>query len=318
MRIAVACGSRLRATALRRAVAGISGHGIVWSAQSGAEALRRCGTQRPDLLLLDLEIPAIDGVEVTRRVMEKSPCAIVIVSRGRPDALEPEDVGRVYDAMGFGALDVVAAPSVNSRGEVTGAAALEEKIRTVERLIGGATPPSTDAAASGEAPFLVALGASTGGPQAVADVLGRLPRDLGAALLIVQHIEAAYAPGLASWLQEKTGFPVLFAETGAPPRRGVALLFAGLEDRAVDLFFTSLSGHAPPGIAVLLTGMGRDGAAGLLELRRVGWSTICQDERTSIVYGMPKAAVEIGAAALVLPLEAIGPSIAAAVSRVTP
>ncbi len=318
MRIGIASRSRLRATALRRAVAGISGHAIAWTAPNGGETLRLCLTRRPDLLLLDLEIPGIDGVEVTRRVMETSPCAIVIVSPSRPDALEPQDVSRVYDAMGFGALDVVAAPFVNPRGEVAGAAALEEKIRTVERLIGDTPPPSTEAAALGEAAFLVALGASTGGPQAIANVLGRLPRDLSAALLIVQHIEAAYAPGLASWLHEKTGFPVEFAESGAPPRRGVALLLAGLEDDAVDLFFGSLAGHVPPGVAVLLTGMGRDGAAGLLELRRLGWNTICQDERTSIVYGMPKAAVEIGAAALVLPLEAIGPTIAAAVSRVTP
>ena len=162
-------------------------------------------------------------------------------------------------------------------------------------------------------------------------MLSALGRGFPAPVVIVQHVDLAFAPGLARWLTTQSGFPVELVALGEKPRPGVALLAATRdhlvvgEDRAlaytarpretpyrpsVDVFYHSLAAYWPrPGIAVLLTGMGRDGADGLLRLRKKGWHTIAQDERTSVVYGMPKAAADRGAAARVMPVTDIGPAI---------
>ena len=183
---------------------------------------------------------------------------------------------------------------------------------------------------------IVAVGASTGGPQALAEVLSRLPTTLAASIVIVQHVDAAFAPGLGQWLSEQAGRPVQLAAEGHQPAVGEVLL-SGTDDHlvlgedrrlhysvepressyrpSVDVFFNSAARNWPrPGVAVLLTGMLRDGAEGLLNLRRLGWRTIAQDESSSIVWGMPKAAVEIGAAEEVVSLL----QIAKAITRLVP
>ena len=180
------------------------------------------------------------------------------------------------------------------------------------------------------------MGASTGGPQALAEVLSRLPTTLVASVVIIQHVDAAFAPGLGQWLSEQAGRRVQLAAEGHQPAVGEVLL-SGSDDHlvlgedrrlhysvepressyrpSVDVFFNSVAQNWPrPGVAVLLTGMLRDGAEGLLNLRRLGWRTIAQDESSSIVWGMPKAAVEIGAAEEVVSL----PQIAKAIMRLMP
>jgi two-component system response regulator WspF len=174
---------------------------------------------------------------------------------------------------------------------------------------------------------MVALGASTGGPNAVAIILRGLPANLGATVVVVQHLDVQFAPGLVDWLDEQTGLTVSLAREGMKPEVG-GVFVAGTNDHlvigadlafhytanpvdyvyrpSVDEFFLSLCRHWPqPGVACLLTGMGRDGAQGLLALRKAGWRTLAQDEKTSIVYGMPRAAAEIGAAEESLPVELI-------------
>jgi two-component system response regulator WspF len=177
------------------------------------------------------------------------------------------------------------------------------------------------------------MGASTGGPQALATVLRALPAPFPWPIVIVQHIDPAFAPGLCEWLSLQTGHRVRAADDGAPPGSGRVHLAATADHLivdasgrmrytaepqdavyrpSVDAFFGSLaSAGATPGIAVVLTGMGRDGAAGLASLRSAGWFTVAQDRATSVVWGMPGAAAEIGASAKVLPVESIGPEIVA-------
>jgi two-component system response regulator WspF len=173
----------------------------------------------------------------------------------------------------------------------------------------------------------VALGASTGGPEALARILQALPASLPAGVVIIQHIAADFAQGLAIWLQGYSCLPVRLAQTGDELRTGEVLL-AGTDDHltlrgdcrlaytadpvdypyrpSVDVFFHSLAVSWPrPGIAVLLTGMGNDGARGLLHLRQFGWHTITQDQASCVVYGMPKAAAELRAACQVLSLAQI-------------
>jgi two-component system response regulator WspF len=178
---------------------------------------------------------------------------------------------------------------------------------------------------------LVVIGASTGGPFALAGILARLPGDLPASIVIVQHVDAAFAPGLGQWLGEQSGRKINLIAEGSELSEGETYLSSsddhlvlGADRRlhysahprsisyrpSVNVFFASVARHWPrPGVAVLLTGMGRDGAEGLLALRRLGWKTIAQDESTSVVWGMPKAAAELGAADQVLPLPRIAQAV---------
>jgi two-component system response regulator WspF len=337
MRIGIVNDMLLACEALRRVVASMPGHQVAWTARDGLEAVAMAGRDRPDLILMDLFMPRMDGAEATRRIMAECPCPIVVVT-----ATVSGHLNKVYEAMGHGALDAVDTPAVGARGELSGASELQEKIATIGKLIGpdphlafgSAGAPAPAGALAKPAPFpLVLLGASTGGPNALAEILAALPRAWDACVLIVQHVDAAFAPGLAQWLRERTGHGVELAAEGDRPGPGRRLLAARNDhmilsaDRrlgyvaeprdlsyrpSVDLLFASAAAHWPdPGVAVLLTGMGRDGAAGLLRLRRRQWHTIAQDEATSVVYGMPRAAAENGAAAQVLPLAKIAAAIVA-------
>jgi len=179
---------------------------------------------------------------------------------------------------------------------------------------------------------MIAIGASAGGPAAIAKLLAGLPPDLPAAVVVIQHLDASFAVDLADWLANESSLPVRLAKESDRPEPGLVLV-AGTNDHlqvtakqclgytphprelayrpSVDVFFESVSElWAGRAIGVLLTGMGRDGARGLQVLRDRGHHTIAQDEATSVIYGMPKAAVVLGAAAEVLPLERIAPRLA--------
>jgi two-component system, chemotaxis family, response regulator WspF len=332
VKLAIVDPSAQLVRAVERALAG-SEHGIVWQSATGADALRRCEAHAPELLLLGLRLGDMKPEELTRRLVAKKTCAVVLL------AGPSGEMSSAYDAMGAGALDVVKAPSFDAAGQLVGADALLAKIRTAARLTGQSSGNMQAVRPSGAdaAPPLVAIGASTGGPQAVLTVLSALPRPFAGAVVIVQHVDGEFSAGLASWLAETSGVPVELARVGSVPSAGVALL-AGSEEHlimaaggslrytptprelpyrpSVDVLFTSLAQHwKTPGVAALLTGMGRDGAQGLKKLRQAGWLTIAQDEASSVVYGMPKAAALLGAAARILPLSDVGPEIGNFVAR---
>jgi two-component system response regulator WspF len=327
VRIAIANDSVLAVSALRL-VLEKAGHTVAWIAANGQEAVERCHDDVPDVILMDLRMPVMNGVECTRRIMAETPCAILVVAAGVDD-----NFSQVYEAMGAGALDAVNTPVLGRRGELQGDTALISKVETMGKLVGlrahrpkKLSRPSRDTH-NAAVPPLVAIGASTGGPQALADILAALPTDLPAAIVIVQHVNAEFAEGLAHWLKDRSRFPTEVAVAGRHPEAGLALVAASDDHLivmpdlslsytpnpkryayrpSVDVFFHSALEHWPrPSLGVLLTGMGKDGAAGLLALREGGWKTIAQDELTSVVYGMPKAAAEMGAAERVLALPRI-------------
>lgn len=334
MRIAIVNDMALAIEALKRLVTSVPGHQIAWTARDGATALERCARDRPDLLLMDLFMPGMSGVECTRRIMASAPCPILIVT-----STVEGSYAEVYDAMGHGALDAVDTPVLGLSGSLAGGAALLAKVAIIGKLVAARGPsarrPSRATRPPAAGAALVAIGASTGGPAALSEVLSGLGVRFAGAVLIVQHVDQHFARGLASWLTDHSRFPAELAEEGARPRAGVALIAATADhlimradgtlgyDRkpvdlayrpSVDVLFHSLVAHGPRhGVAALLTGMGRDGAAGLLALRRRGWSTIAQDEASSVVYGMPRAALELGAAEQVLPIGRVGAAIAGAV-----
>jgi two-component system response regulator WspF len=340
MRIGIVNDIGLAREALRRVVQSFSEHEVAWTANDGAEAIALARADRPDLILMDLMMPGTDGVEATRRIMGESPCAILVVT-----ATISGHLSKVYQAMGYGALDAIDTPTLGPRGQISGAALLLHKMEIIGKLLGKTaeqpsdrrqvadslahTLHSWDRAAVVEP--LVILGASTGGPNALALVLAAIPATLEVPIIIVQHVDAAFAPGLGQWLSEQARRRVtLITEGHRPAAREVLLsgtddhLILG-EDRclhyshepsdesyrpSVDVFFVSVARNWPtPGVAALLTGMGRDGAAGLLKLRNQDWRTIAQDESSSVVWGMPKAAVEIGAAEQVLPISRVAEAI---------
>ncbi|PQO88280.1 chemotaxis response regulator protein-glutamate methylesterase [Massilia phosphatilytica] len=326
MKIGIANDSPTAAEALRRAVAG-SEHQVAWIARTGADAVRLCRDLPPDLVLMDLAMPVLDGVEATRRIMREAPCAILVVT-----AAPQDNVGQVFRALGAGALDVTATPVL--LGRTGGEAALLAKIRTIGKLIAGARPPAaglaaaTPAAASAPSVArLVAIGASTGGPVALARLLAHWRPPADTAAVVVQHIDPAFAGQLARWLGEQAGMPVRAIAGGEPVEGGIVQLAASGDHLrltperrlvydahprdevyrpSIDVFFHSVARYwSRSATGVLLTGMGRDGAAGLLAMRQAGQATIAQDEGSSAVYGMPRAAAELCAAEKVLPLDNI-------------
>jgi len=324
MRIGIANDSPTAAEALRRVVSATGAHRVAWIARNGLDAVRLCIDLPPDLVLMDLNMPELDGVEATRQIMQRAPCAILIVT-----AAPQDNVNQVFRALGAGALDVTATPVL--LGQPGGESALLAKIRTIGKLIGGSRP--APGAAAAEAPpsehvkRLVAIGASTGGPVALARLLSRWQPPADTSVVVVQHIDAAFADHMAKWLGDQVPAPVRAIAGGEAPQGGMVQL-ARTNDHlyltpggrfcydghprdeiyrpSIDVFFRSVALHwERAATGVLLTGMGRDGALGLLALRRSGKTTIAQDEASSAVYGMPKAAAELGAAQKILALDSI-------------
>jgi two-component system response regulator WspF len=337
MRIAVVNDSALAVAAMSRVLVAAPAHQIAWVARNGAEAVERCAHDTPDLILMDLVMPVMDGVEATRQIMIKTPCAILIVT-----ATVGGNSGKIFQALGAGALDVVATPALGNDGAAGGAAALLSKIETLGSLISSngvrsREPARPDLQRPPRKDSLVAIGASAGGPAAVATILAKLPSDFPAAIVVVQHVDDQFAPLMANWLNEQSRLPVRIAKQGDQPQPGIALMAATNDHLvfenartlgytaepstcsyrpSVDIFFYSLARHwKGEVVGVLLTGMGRDGAAGLKALRIADALTIAQDRDSCVVYGMPKAAADIGAAAEILSLGEIAPRIASVFSH---
>src|ERR1700741_3135034 len=183
--------------ALRRIISLAPEHRIVWTAHDGEEAVRMCAAEPPDLLLMDLIMPQMDGVEATRRIMTASPCPILIVTSSVED-----HAGRVFAAMGHGALDAVDTPQLGSSDPLAGAQPLLAKMRALNGLAGNGVLPTRREGLtrrSGHQP-LIAIGASAGGPAALAAILSRLPADFPAPIAVVQHVDERFAAGMATWL----------------------------------------------------------------------------------------------------------------------
>lgn len=317
MRIAIVNDMSLAVEALRRVLMQAPQHQVAWIAYTGAEAVQKCAHDRPDLILMDLFMPEMDGIEATRQIMQRSPCAILVVT-----ADVEHSSAKVFEAMGQGALDAVNTPILNSSGTPEDARLLLSKIKTIGKLIG-----KTEFTPIQSRSPLVIIGASTGGPKAIVAILAQLPPDFSAAIVIVQHVDVQFAMGMIDWLDQQTALPVSQAMCGDRPTKG-KVLFACSNDHlclqsngtlaytpypidypyrpSVDVFFKSVAQYGKDqGAAILLTGMGRDGAEGLRTLRQRGWYTIAQAEESCVVYGMPKAAIELNAAVDVLNPDAI-------------
>lgn len=314
------------------------GFELVAAVPDGAEAVDAVARLRPAVVTMDLHMPRLDGVEATRRIMRQTPTPIVVVT-----ASSEVDGRLTYDALAAGALSVVARPVGPSDPRfVTRREALLNELRLmagvrVVRRIGGAEPrpwmPPLAPRRPVRAVQVVAIAASTGGPAALYRLLGDLPREFEVPILVVQHMSAGFIGGLARWLSEVApggvrvardgdvlvGGAVLLAPDGAHLRvaaGGTVRLdpgpsIGGHRPAATALFDSVARAYGDSAIGVVLTGMGRDGVDGLARLRAAGSVTLAQDAASAAVFGMPGAAIEADAVERVVPLEDLGPTIAA-------
>jgi two-component system, chemotaxis family, response regulator WspF len=331
IRIGIVNDVLLASRVLRRVLQNQPDLEVVWDAADGVEAVQKCMEDRPDIVLMDLVMPNMNGVEATRRIMIDAPCAVLIVTSTIDGHLN-----MVYEAMGYGALDVTTTPVVGDSRVSDDGEALRQKIRSLvarlpERNLGANKPAASGAevrSAALLAPRLVLLGASTGGPAAIHQILRMLPSHFNAAVVVAQHIDPEFVKGLGDWLATASRLPIQLtagetslkagqvylldsrhhAQLVGPDRLSATDQAGGSYYRpSIDLLFGSAADVARRGsVGVLLTGMGRDGAQGLLRMRQAGLFTISQSADSCVVYGMPRAAEAIQASAMTANPDAIG------------
>lgn len=354
MRVLIADDSILIRNVITEMLATDKSITIVGIAANGADAVERALALEPDLVIMDIDMPIMNGLEATERIVAKAPIPILVFTHNTDPRLP-------FEALRLGALDFALKPDFGALNDPSYVGTFLARLKAIaarrERRAAPAGPakpapaaPRAEAAAPREraaAPApppaaeppsasIVVVGASTGGPQAVAAFLSALPRPFPLPVALVQHIETGFDAGYAAWLATESGHRVVLATHGEALKPGI--VYVGPTDRhflvtrggatlddgpkvqnqkpAVDLLFKSAAESLGAAVlAVLLTGMGADGAEGCVAVRAHGGFTIAQDEASSLIFGMPRAAIARGAASIVLPLDRIGPFVAAAAEK---
>ena len=306
---------------------------VMGTANNGQAAVDVCAAQKPDVILMDVHMPKMDGYEATRRIMESQPVPIVISSA----TMNSHEVGATFHALEAGAVAFIEKPvGPNTPGfdrmvqKLLQTVKLMAEVKVVKRWARDRHPglPSVATAVRRtEAIQVVAIGASTGGPPAIQTILKKLPKNYPVPILVVQHIAAGFLVGMADWLRQTTPLPVQLAVHGATALPGNVYLAPdgfhlglqpggrillsgaasenGLRPSVAFLFRSVANTCAARAVGVILTGMGRDGADELKLLKDKGAVTIAQDAATSVIHGMPGEAIQLGAALYTLPPEQI-------------
>jgi two-component system chemotaxis response regulator CheB len=312
---------------LKRMLESDPGIRVIGMAADGGQAVELTAQLRPDLVTMDLMMPGMDGLEATARIMAYHPTPVLFFS----SYFDRDGVHSRFDALAAGALDVVEKPTLmpDDKWEAQ-ADALVRKVRALARIpviahIRGShlqarkrTHTGRLAMVPGRAVDVAAIGVSSGGPRVLNEILPALPPDFALGLIIVQHMAEGFMPGLIEWLQQRCPLPVKVAAHGdaivpgrilfAPDSSHLMVLASGRislsnadpvngHRPSVDVAFESIAKvYGPRAAGIVLTGMGSDGAAGLLAMRHAGAVTMVQNEESCVVFGMPRAAIDVGAA----------------------
>jgi len=331
IRVLVADDSELFRTLLSGVIAADPAFEVVAAAADGNAAAQLARRLQPDVITMDLNMPDADGFSGIARIMAETPTPILVLTANRA-----ETVG--FRALSLGALDILEKPGATVDLGEYGA-----QIRTRLRLLAGVRVIRHLRGLRGQKlasrvrtrrAEVVVIGASLGGPRALATLLRALPAEFPAPIAVVQHIADGFTEGLAGWLQQESHLGVREARDGMPLARGQVLLaptghhlvleegVARLSDEppvdtfkpsVTPLFLSAARAYGARCCAVLLTGMGRDGAEGMKAVKLAGGLTVAQDEASSAVFGMPKAAIDLGVVDRVLALDDIGRALEEAV-----
>ncbi len=340
IRVLIAEDSPVARELLVSIIEGTPGLQVVGTAHNGAEAVRLAKRLEPDVIVMDVYMPEMDGFEATRRIMAETPRPIVLVSA----SFAKNEHDLTFNALKSGALSVLEKPTLldppERYGLLISQLKLMAEVKVVRRWLEPAKPSITSQVVpepvlprqNGKSKLkLVAMASSTGGPGVLAQILGQLPADLPLPILVVQHITRGFSSGLATWLNQQTALNVGLAGQGDEPQPGQVLIAPddrhmvinrsglisltqepprhGLRPSADYLFNSVAQVYGATAVGVILTGMGADGAEGLRALRNTGAPTIAQDKDSCVVFGMPAVAIELGAAAQVLPANRIAAAI---------
>jgi two-component system chemotaxis response regulator CheB len=326
---------------------------VAGEAADGAEAVRLAERVRPAVIVMDVRMPLLDGLQATRRIMETRPTPIVLVSAD----FDAQDMTRSFEALQAGALTILGKPPgpqdprfAEQAAALTTTVRLMADVKLVRRRTAGLVPagppgtsglaPATPSKAARRRVAIVAIAASTGGPAALATILGALPEAARVPILVVQHIAAGFHQGLVNWLDRVCPLAVRLARDGHPLHAGEVLVAPpdthlgvatngrvslsrdppiGVHRPSATYLFQSVArAYAARAVGVVLTGMGDDGAAGLRALKDAGGLVLAQDEATSVIYGMPRQAAAAGVVDQVLPLDQIADALAATWNAVEP
>lgn len=303
-------------------------------AYNGKEAVEMASCLKPDIITMDIHMPVMDGLEATKQIMARNPVPILIICAS---ALEPE-TDMAFKAISYGALDVIDKKQAGITGNEEYRKKLTEKIKFLSRITVIRHPLAAfsdrkEIKKSFEVPKkeildrIIAIATSTGGPDALRKILKDFPQKLPCGVVIVQHITSGFLEGLVAWLNSECQIKVKIAENSEEICPGTVYMApTDLQMRVEQGGRIHLSnepvhnGHKPSGdillesvanvykekaIGVILTGMGRDGAMGIKAIKQMNGKTIAQDEKSCAVFGMPKAAIDMGVVDNVLPLENI-------------
>ena len=340
VRVLVVDDSLVVREVLKRMLESDPGVRVVGMAAEGGEAVELTAQLKPDLVTMDLVMPGMDGMEATERIMAAHPTPVLFFSAH----FGGESRYSRGDAIAAGALDIMEKPTLVPDGQWDALAGkLVEKIKALVQIpvvahIHGARArnrpgASARAGAAGPVADVVAIGVSSGGPRVLDELLSALPATYALSILVVQHMTEGFMPGLVEWLQQRCPLRVKIAADGdailpgqvlfAPDHAHVVVSPIGrvhLSESgpvsghrpSVDVAFKSLAKVYGARVAgILLTGMGADGASGMLAIRQAGGLTLAQNEESCVVFGMPRAAIELGAVQHVLPLSGLVASLKA-------
>jgi len=306
---------------------------IVGVATNGVQAIQLFKQLHPDVMTMDINLPDINGLALTKRILAERYIPIIVVSA----SVSPEKQRLIFDALQAGAYDIVPkARFIAADGDAASARKLQRLIRAAVSSRGGVTPRKREpvvrakpAIASKPHYRILAIGASTGGPPALCNLFRAFQGHFPLPILVCQHMCEGFTEGFVGWLREETRFIIELAENGSTPQPSVAYfppsgyhmeiscqgtisLVPRKEQQivcpSVDGLFRSVGEYfGGQAICLLMTGMGADGAEGLLRARQCGALTAVQDEQSSMIFGMPKEALRLGATELSLHLDHIAP-----------
>jgi two-component system chemotaxis response regulator CheB len=335
LRILIAEDTRLFTQALKDVLEEDRGIVVCGMACNGQEAVKKAKELKPDLIIMDINMPVMSGMEAIEEIMATNPTPILVVTANASQRV-------LFQALEHGALDLVLKQKVWPSGEKEQAGFREKvrmlsDVRVIRHVAAKLTRIKEGKGISTVAKYAVAIAGSTGGPQALHRLLRALPADFPAPVLVVQHMTYGFSHGLVNWLDGECPLEVRIASHGDPVEPGRVLLapdgvhmkvgkggavvldssepVSGQRPSATVLFRSVAQVFGTRAVGVVITGMGRDGAEGLRDIYEVGGITIAQDEKSSLVYGMPKAAAELGVVQSVLPLDEIPQALLQAIRK---